>query len=176
MGRINAWKAGLNMFASRPLCGVGAGVFEVAYGKEYKPEGTPAKWMAPHSSYVQVLAETGLMGFVCFVALYYITFRRLWQARKIAERARRAAWREWHMAKEGDADAQQSPPSEIVPARLLALNRGVEASLVGFVVCGAFLTQAYAWIPHIVIGLSVAVNALILENVRAAQCCSTKPS
>jgi len=175
MGRLNAWKAGLRMFRDRPAFGVGAGVFEVAYGTRYKPAGTPAKWMAPHSSYVQVLAEAGLIGLICFLMLIYFTFAEVWRARRLVGKAQRMAVQKWRDIRKKLGD--EAPPRPcVVPPRLLVLSRAMEASLFGFAVCGAFLTQAYAWVPNIIIALSIALNALIRQNVRAATCSLTKPS
>ncbi|MET0936263.1 MAG: O-antigen ligase family protein [Luteibacter sp.] len=55
-GRVDAWYAGLEMFRGSPLFGVGAGNFT-----EYNE-------LTAHNSFVLVLAETGFVGFVLWLA------------------------------------------------------------------------------------------------------------
>jgi O-antigen ligase len=65
LGRIDAWNTGKNIFAEQPLAGVGFGTFIVAWA-EYAP-GNAGPARAPHNTFVQVLAETGLVGLVLFL-------------------------------------------------------------------------------------------------------------
>ena len=63
-GRINAWVDGMYLFSNHPLTGVGAGAFADARAKEY------GVYLQPHSMYVQILAELGLIGgFLYFLFL-----------------------------------------------------------------------------------------------------------
>lgn len=55
-GRVDAWYAGLEMFRDNPAFGVGAGNFT-----EYNE-------LTAHNSFVLVLAETGFVGFVTWLA------------------------------------------------------------------------------------------------------------
>jgi putative inorganic carbon (HCO3(-)) transporter len=64
-GRIDAWYSGLHMFMSHPLLGVGAGNFT-----EYND-------LTAHNSFVLVLAETGFVGFVLWLAFVGYTFRMM---------------------------------------------------------------------------------------------------
>ena len=55
-GRVDAWYAGLEMFRSSPLFGIGAGNF------------TDHNDLTAHNSFVLVLAETGFLGFTLWLA------------------------------------------------------------------------------------------------------------
>ncbi|MET0256500.1 MAG: O-antigen ligase family protein [Luteibacter sp.] len=55
-GRVDAWYAGLEMFRENPVFGVGAGNFT-----EYNE-------LTAHNSFVLVIAETGFIGFVLWLA------------------------------------------------------------------------------------------------------------
>ncbi len=55
-GRIDAWYAGLHMFLSHPLLGVGVGNF------------TDYNYLTAHNSWVLVLAETGFIGYTLWLA------------------------------------------------------------------------------------------------------------
>jgi O-antigen ligase len=64
-GRIDAWRTGVNVFAARPLTGVGAGAFMLAW-PEYAP-GDAGPPRTEHNTFVQIAAETGLPSLCCFV-------------------------------------------------------------------------------------------------------------
>jgi putative inorganic carbon (HCO3(-)) transporter len=61
-GRIDAWYEGLHMFLSHPLLGVGAGNF------------TDYNDLTAHNSFVLVIAETGLLGYVLWLAFVGYSF------------------------------------------------------------------------------------------------------
>lgn len=68
--RYMQWDAGLAMWADHPVAGVGIGQFEnhsVYYGTNFIPF-YGLRWSA-HNTYVTMLAETGLVGFLLFLAL-----------------------------------------------------------------------------------------------------------
>jgi putative inorganic carbon (hco3(-)) transporter len=80
-GRYDAWHAGVNMFLARPLFGVGVGNFSVAYSSgDYSDR---ASWLAPHSLYVQLIAELGLTGVMAFVLLIFYLMRQNFRLRKL---------------------------------------------------------------------------------------------
>ncbi len=61
--RLISWKSGLHMFEDYPLTGVGMGNFPYANGEKYWPIKNGVRiWLQPHSLYVQMIAETGLLG------------------------------------------------------------------------------------------------------------------
>jgi probable O-glycosylation ligase (exosortase A-associated) len=64
-GRIDAWRTGINVMRDRPLTGVGAGAFMLAWA-EYAP-GDAGPPRSAHNTFVQVIAETGLPAFALFV-------------------------------------------------------------------------------------------------------------
>jgi putative inorganic carbon (hco3(-)) transporter len=65
--RIISWKSGLHMFEDRPLTGVGMGNFSYANGLKYWPIKNGVRiWLQPHNVYVQMIAETGLLGSIAF--------------------------------------------------------------------------------------------------------------
>jgi O-antigen ligase len=79
--RVELWRAGLAMWRDHPFVGVGIGQF---------PNNLPAYALGripverlsagPHSIYVGVLAETGAIGLLLFLALCFVTLRTYWQA------------------------------------------------------------------------------------------------
>lgn len=72
--RLKIWEAGETIFLRRPILGVGAGQFPVAYGLFYL-KGRHAAWMQPHNLLIETSCELGIVG---LVALFYF----LWQIAK----------------------------------------------------------------------------------------------
>jgi len=74
-GRVVVWKGVATMIASNPLSGTGLGTSGLAY-PVFKTYGSTGNWKQPHNDYLQVLAESGLVGFVLFLAGAVSLFRR----------------------------------------------------------------------------------------------------
>src|SRR5262249_38063718 len=83
MGRIWTTQAGWQMFKRSPWLGLGAGTFALNY-PAYAPfdAETDIVAMAPHNSFIQVLAEDGLFALVGFVVAVLGGF---WLTRRHAE-------------------------------------------------------------------------------------------
>jgi putative inorganic carbon (HCO3(-)) transporter len=138
--RLQVWKAGFHMALDFPL-GVGAGNFPSAYGRYYvPPEEQNAiawagqRWLAAHSIYFRAMGEYGFLGFFMMLWLIVRTFRDNERSRK-------------QLLAKPEADAT----SPYWPAML-------NASVVGYAVCGIFLGGITY--PHIFLlaGLTVALK------------------
>jgi putative inorganic carbon (HCO3(-)) transporter len=73
--RINVWSAVIEMIRDRPILGIGPG--NVAFNKIY-PQYMHARFSAlsAYSIFLEVLVETGLIGFSCFLWLLVVTFNQ----------------------------------------------------------------------------------------------------
>ena len=67
-GRLDAWRTGLNMAKERPLSGVGAGAFVVAYPSFAPGDAGPAR--TEHNTFIQLLAELGIPGLFLFLGAF----------------------------------------------------------------------------------------------------------
>ena len=76
--RVFMWQSALRMIADRPLLGHGLNTFMSKY-LEYWVGGERMPRYA-HNCYLQMAAETGLIGLAAFVALLWRIGRRIWQA------------------------------------------------------------------------------------------------
>lgn len=130
MGRIFAWQAGLQMFQSNPVIGVGYQQFT-----EYHD-------LMAHNTFMQALAETGLVGAFCWVGMNYWALLSLSRVR----RARR--------------DVEK--PGDNLSGYAVALQAGLLASLLA----GMFLNKAYRLEPVIPAALAAAVAGLAGEHLR----------
>ena len=134
LGRIQAWGTAINMAKRRPLTGVGINNFQGSYVlyTDY--------WLrvnkAVHSTWFQVLGETGIPGLVTFILLVTATIRSA-------------------MRNLRDLVAANAPP--IFTATALSLVAG----LAGFCAAGTFLTQAFSWPLYVLIGLTAAVTRAV---------------
>jgi len=142
-GRIALWKRGLGYFASRPLTGVGLGQFSTAEGAwAAQTLGTVAfKWSVAHSIWIQVLAETGLLGIVGFLGLYLPTLRDIRRTRA--------------------RSATRAPPYE----ELRSFGAALGISIVGFFVAGTFLADAYEPAAMMLAALGMSFSYLVRQTM-----------
>lgn len=73
MGRIRSWGVAVKMWADHPITGVGPRNFT----QQYRYYAVTDDVHVAHNSYLQMLAETGLPGFLLFVSLIGVSLWRL---------------------------------------------------------------------------------------------------
>lgn len=112
MGRIESWETGLRMAASQPLFGVGLKRYVSAF-----PSYSHYYAREAHNAWVQMAAECGLIAVGSYGMLVLLSILSLRRARKRAD----------HL----------DPANRDL---VLALSGMLEASLVGYLVCGFFLS------------------------------------
>jgi len=71
VARVTYWQAALRMFAARPVLGMGWNTFGRVYPKYMSLGGYPSQ--LAHNDYLQVLAETGLVGAALYAAFWLVT-------------------------------------------------------------------------------------------------------
>jgi O-antigen ligase len=79
--RVDIWTTGLHMFEEHPVVGIGARAFTSAY-QDYRTAGdyfddSTQKKESPrhiHHPWFSILAETGIVGFVCFLGIVFFLF------------------------------------------------------------------------------------------------------
>lgn len=85
--RLAHWVAGLRMFQSHPLLGVGAGNYGAAYPR-YAVPGWEESLTHAHNYYINVAAETGTLGLLAFLAVVGAALYLGWRATRAADRQR----------------------------------------------------------------------------------------
>jgi O-antigen ligase len=138
-GRMEVWKRGIGYMNDRPILGVGVNAFPVAEGTisplaDRQALGFGLKWSAAHNSFVEIGSELGYPGLICFVLLLVAGFKTL---RGVTRGPR--------------------PPPGTEEHRRRVLAQTFAASLVGYVVTAFFLSQAYAALLYVSMGLIVAL-------------------
>lgn len=76
-GRARLYQKGFEIFLANPLLGVGLDVFRTAQ-LEFRTIGNNS-----HSNYLEILAGTGLVGGICYFAMYYHWWSKLMGARAL---------------------------------------------------------------------------------------------
>ena len=74
-GRLHFWQTSLEIIRHNPLLGVGLDAFGVAYTPFDTWNGIYRLERA-HNDYLQILAETGVIGFACLVAFLFLLFKQ----------------------------------------------------------------------------------------------------
>jgi len=80
--RVTYWKAALGMIRDNPWLGIGWGAFEKAYPRYMILGGYPVK--LAHNDYLQVWAETGIVGLNAFVGLWLVFLYSFWRKMRSA--------------------------------------------------------------------------------------------
>ena len=130
--RVFLWKLGLDIFLDNPVIGIGQGNFpfrsreyEIAAGFEEGLDGTSRSGKVAHSLYITLLSELGLIGALLFFAMLYSNYKDTFSIRN---------------ALRGPADSAVSGRGK---TRLLYLSYALEASLIGYLASGIFITVTY---------------------------------
>ena len=97
-GRSSEMLTGLAMFEEHPILGVGVSNYPIQYqryaqliGIEFRSEARD-----PHSLYIQLLAETGILGTVTFLGMVFFLLNALGKAGRAAEKVQRLEeWLPW---------------------------------------------------------------------------------
>lgn len=144
-GRSSELLTGLSMFKSSPLLGIGAGNYKISYQKFSQVIGieTRAEPRDPHSLYVQLLAENGVLGFLAFIGVVASLFSGLAKAKKSIEYmpSLQQSWSPWISS--------------------------LQVSLIGYLFAATFLHGAYIRYFWILYGLGIVAIQLTNEMLTA---------
>jgi O-antigen ligase len=115
-GRAFAWIYGLTLLKAHPFFGVGFQQFVAHYGR------------AAHSSFIECMAELGIIGYFVWLALIYSSILSLIKAE-----------------------------NGILETSKLQYVRFLQLSFIGFLTSSIFLSQAYSPVLYLLIGMSTAL-------------------
>jgi putative inorganic carbon (hco3(-)) transporter len=143
-GRYSELLAGAQMFADHPFVGVGINNYPGRYqeyagriGLEYRTTEREA-----HSFYVEVAAETGLLGIFAFSGLFFISLYDLGRAkRKLAQANADPHWQSWLTS--------------------------LQVALVGYMACTLFLHDAYIRYLWLLIGFCAAAVHIVDSTINS---------
>jgi probable O-glycosylation ligase (exosortase A-associated) len=137
-GRLESWEAGMRMATHNPLFGVGLKRYLNAfpYYSTYQPR-------VAHNSWVQLGAECGLVALACYGVLILLTIRAV---RRVDARL----------------------PALKGRSRVISetVGRAVESAMVGYVVCGFFLSMEDFEGFYILVAMAQVLDRITEVRVR----------
>lgn len=138
-GRFNAWWMAYNLAKDRPLVGGGFEIYEPQIFARYAPD--PTDIHAAHSIYFQTLGEHGFVGLVLFLLLGILAWRTgTWIIRN-TETLDEYKW-------------------------AYSLATMIQASLIGYIVGGAFLSLLYFDVPYYLMAAMVATRIVVEKGLK----------
>jgi probable O-glycosylation ligase (exosortase A-associated) len=138
--RLTLWSAGLRMFQSHPLTGVGVNNFNRQFLDNYATDEQKKGATAPHNIFVECMAELGLVGIVSLLTMIGLVFIRNKQTRAILrEHHRKNDW-------------------------VTNFSYALDLSMVGYLVSGSFLSVLYY--PHLYLLLALTVSLHHISKTR----------
>ena len=138
-GRLEAWTLAYRMALARPLTGFGFRPFHRAMYEKYVPE-YPAREADAHSIYFQVLAEHGFIGLFLYAGLIISS---ILSVRKLNRLCRGSPNRQW----------------------IANYAQMLEAALVAYMICGAFLSRSYFDLFFHFVAITVILKKLYQTEV-----------
>lgn len=145
LSRLHFWRVALEMVKDRPL-GVGMRNYEAAYDSYDFSAGRFGQHRAVHSSYFQVLAETGIAGLVIYISLLLGGLRICWRISRATKR----------LSLISEADRFY-----------FTMANALASSLAAFVVGGAFLSLSLNELTWLLLALIAALDRLHSRIARA---------
>ncbi len=140
-GRASETLTAAVMFVSHPLLGVGLNNFPILYQEYTKSLGLApsSQERSPHNLYLQVAAETGIIGLIAFMAIVILGYRSILKARK-------------KLIEGGMLDYAD-------------MVTGFAVALTGYMIAAVFIHGAYARYFYLLIGIAFALPILV-ENIQ----------
>jgi len=131
LGRLNAWQMTFNLALDRPFVGGGFQLYQPHIYELYAPN--PTMVLAAHSIYFSALGEHGFIGLALFASFMFASWKTAtWIVRRSAGRA------------------EQRWAGELATA--------IQASLIGYIVGGAFLSMLYFDVAYYLIAVLILVR------------------
>jgi O-antigen ligase len=143
-GRKQIWQRGIVYMLEHPIAGVGLNNFGSAEGgselnRQRASEGKGWVWAAPHNSFVQVGAESGVTGLALFIAILLVTFNYTMRR------------------------SSRGPPAD---PDWEALKGALAGALIGYCFAGFFLSQAYAAYLYSLLGIVAGMMKIQAQPLR----------
>lgn len=159
-GRRQVWMRGLGYFASNPITGIGAGNYGRAEGTISEPAqnfenktGQRLKWSVAHNSFIEILAEMGIPGFILWSSLVFGGIVSLVRLRRRLPRA-------W---------ARGDPEQRFLYGATLY----VPIAFVGFTATAFFVSFTYKDPVYILAAFVAGIHVSVRDRMRREQWAAT---
>jgi len=138
-GRLAVWKRGIELTLIHPITGVGVNCFGVALGNYRAEIGVIPKWQTAHNSYILVLTELGILGFIIFMLMIRGTIKITLGC-----------------ANRNSASYKLRP--------ITMMSRVIFLAFIGHLVCAFFLSMAYSILFTLFFAFSVVLQNLCVDK------------
>ncbi|MFH1097648.1 MAG: O-antigen ligase family protein [Candidatus Desantisbacteria bacterium] len=135
--RVELYKTGWRMWKDYPVLGVGPDNFRYMCKKYYQGTGTNVR--VSHNTYIQLLSETGIIGFLFYMGFIFLILKDLRFVRKHA-------------------------PFEIDGIQVKNIAFALEISLYGFLLYWMFGNRVYYVLPYFFYALSVSLKNIVKSS------------
>lgn len=138
--RVNENLAAWEMIKSNPLFGVGLGNYATAYAEYSRELGVAVigiDGIAAHNLYLEVLAETGIIGLTIFLSLIYFALNSIYQA-----------YKSFNNKKFKD---------------LSRLISGFGLGIIGYLTAASFIHGAYPRYFYLLLGIGISLEIIVLK-------------
>lgn len=125
--RVEVLTRGINVVSAHPVIGVGMGNFYLYSRHDLKA----------HNSYLEILAELGVIGFAAYITLLIAPLRSL---------------------KKLELETCKADEPEVIERFYLSL--GLHASIASYVVCSAFSSIQYHWFVYYPMAFAIALRGI----------------
>ena len=133
--RIDSIEAGIQIFLDHPVIGIGIGNFPQVYPKYAPPRASFRQEHDAHNTYINILTETGAVGFVVFATGIFMSFAGLRRVRESAARQ----------------------DDEFV----YKISNVIEVSLISFLISGFFVSAPFVDILWILIACTACLQFIV---------------
>ncbi|MEW6730928.1 MAG: O-antigen ligase family protein [Acidobacteriota bacterium] len=147
-GRLEAWEAGMHMFENNPILGVGAGCYILGWPEDLRERYGAVR--TAHNTFIQALAELGLLGFTFFSMFLIAIWRLIW-------RLKNSLLAKQHMLAPEIFRQHYGSLLSVVTA----LNIGMWVFLVSSLTGGLLFT----WYPYIFSAMAVAAQQIYQKQL-----------
>lgn len=136
-GRTSELLVGWNMFLDNPVLGVGYDNYPIHYQAYSRQVGLDprATERSAHNLYIEILAETGIVGLIFFLAIVIITLRDIY-------------WGAKNLQAQGLRD-------------IADMATAVGVSLLGYLLASVFIHDAYQRYFWLIVGIAMAIPKMV---------------
>ncbi|WP_319548663.1 O-antigen ligase family protein [Desulfogranum marinum] len=128
--------AGVNMVKEKPIFGVGHGKFKY-YSVSYNSEISSSQ--IAHCTWLEILAEQGIFGFIIFISIIYLTLERLLSVKRLTKNTK--------------------------CYNFISISNALFTSLVAYVATATFLSAEWEKLLWIIIFISICFYNCFIEKV-----------
>jgi probable O-glycosylation ligase (exosortase A-associated) len=149
IGRLDAWRAGLEMVEAHPLLGVGANCYQLGWNEKDRYGET----RSAHNTFFQALGELGVPGLTIFSSFLFVSWRLLWRIKQDLALHKKSLMADQFNARFGN---------------LTPIVTALDIGFWVFIVCSITGGQLFSWYPYIFSAMAISARQIYLQQEEKA--------